>query len=175
MHWFPKHGKNMNTFRADVAALLKGATTTTTPSTPATPTVAIKAGDKVKLAAGAVYYGGKAIPAWVKADTWIVSQVSGDRAVIDKNVSGKNSICSPVNVKFLSVVGASAPAATAFSPYLVKVTADSLGIRKGAGTNTAIVGAITDKGTYTIVEEKNGWGKLKSGAGWISLSYTKRV
>ena len=31
------------------------------------------------------------------------------------------------------------------------------------------------KKKYTIVEEKNGWGKLKSGAGWISLAYTKRV
>lgn len=28
---------------------------------------------------------------------------------------------------------------------------------------------------YTIVEEKNGWGRLKSGAGWISLSYTKKA
>jgi len=62
-----------------------------------------------------------------------------------------------------------------FKPYLVKVTASALNIRKGAGTSHAIVGCIKDKGTYTIVEESNGWGKLKSGAGWISLAYTKRV
>lgn len=31
------------------------------------------------------------------------------------------------------------------------------------------------KNKYTIVEEKNGWGRLKSGAGWISLSYTKKA
>lgn len=62
-----------------------------------------------------------------------------------------------------------------FKPYLVKVTASALNIRKGAGTTHAIVGCIKDKGTYTIVEESNGWGKLKSGAGWISLAYTKRV
>ena len=36
-------------------------------------------------------------------------------------------------------------------------------------------------GTYTIVEVKEGkgsdagWGRLKSGAGWIALSYAKRV
>ena len=62
-----------------------------------------------------------------------------------------------------------------FKPYLVKVTASALNIRKGAGTSHTIVGCIKDKGTYTIVEESNGWGKLKSGAGWISLAYTKRV
>ena len=63
--------------------------------------------------------------------------------------------------------------------YLVKVTTDVLNIRKGPGTNYAITGQIKDKGTYTIVKESTGagatlWGKLKSGAGWISLDYTSR-
>ena len=62
-----------------------------------------------------------------------------------------------------------------FKPYLVKVTASALNIRKGAGTSHPVVGCIGDKGIYTIVAEDNGWGKLKSGAGWISLAYTKRV
>ena len=69
-----------------------------------------------------------------------------------------------------------------FKPYKVQVIAASLNIRKAAGTNAQKVGAITDKGVYTIVEEAKGntkypWGKLKSGAGWISLSpsYIKKV
>ena len=62
-----------------------------------------------------------------------------------------------------------------FKPYLVKVTTSALNIRKGAGTSYPVVGCIGDKGIYTIVAEDNGWGKLKSGAGWISLAYTKRV
>lgn len=71
------------------------------------------------------------------------------------------------------------PEPTPIESYLVKITADSLNIRKGPGTNYAIVGAITDHGTYTIVAESEGagaslWGKLKSGAGWISLDYTSR-
>lgn len=66
------------------------------------------------------------------------------------------------------------------TPYLVKVTADALNIRKGPGTNYGTNGSIKDKGTYTIVAESDGpgaskWGKLKSGAGWISLDYTKKV
>ena len=59
--------------------------------------------------------------------------------------------------------------------YKVKVTVNALNIRSGAGTNHSIVGCIRDKGIYTIVSEQNGWGKLKSGAGWISLAYTQRV
>ena len=34
---------------------------------------------------------------------------------------------------------------------------------------------IKDKKLYTIVEERSGWGKLKSGAWWISLKYTKKA
>ena len=76
----------------------------------------------------------------------------------------------------------STPAAPSgkFEPYLAKVTASALNIRKGPGTNYATAGTISDKGTYTIVEEQAGpgatkWGRLKSGAGWISLDYTSYV
>lgn len=67
-----------------------------------------------------------------------------------------------------------------FSSYKVKVTASVLNIRKGAGTNYALAGAIRNGGVYTIVQESTGqgatkWGKLKSGAGWISLDYTTKV
>lgn len=59
--------------------------------------------------------------------------------------------------------------------YLVKVTATALNIRDGAGTKYKAVGVIRDKGTYTIVETKGNFGKLKSGKGWICLDYTKKV
>ena len=53
--------------------------------------------------------------------------------------------------------------------FKVKVNSDVLRIRTGAGTNYAWTGRYTGKGIFTIVEEKNGWGKLKSGAGWICI------
>ena len=100
MHWFPKHGKNMNTFRNDVKAAMGGTSSETKPTTK--------------------------------------------------------------------------------TPYLVRVTDPSLNIRKGPGTNYDINGQIRDKGVYTIVDESAGpgatkWGKLKSGIGWISLDFTKKV
>lgn len=61
-----------------------------------------------------------------------------------------------------------------FKPYLVKVTVDTLNVRKGVGTSYGIATTISKNQVYTIVEEKNGWGKLKSGVGWISLKYTKK-
>lgn len=60
-------------------------------------------------------------------------------------------------------------------PYIVQITADVLNIRKGPSTVQPIVGQIKDKGKYTIMEEQNGFGRLKSGAGWISMKYTRKV
>lgn len=52
-----------------------------------------------------------------------------------------------------------------------------LNIRKEPNTSSTIVGklAYNDPNVYTIVEVKNGWGKLSDGRGWISLTYTKTV
>lgn len=54
-------------------------------------------------------------------------------------------------------------------PFTVKVLIPDLNIRKGAGMNCATTGKYTGKGVFTITEVKDGWGKLKSGAGWIYL------
>ena len=56
--------------------------------------------------------------------------------------------------------------------YLVKITATSLNVRAGAGTSYRVTASVKKNQVYTIIEEKNGWGRLKSGAGWISLKYT---
>ncbi len=63
----------------------------------------------------------------------------------------------------------------AFEPFKVKVTCDVLRVRAGAGTNYKINLRVYKGDVYTIVDKKNNWGKLKSGAGWICLDYTKKV
>lgn len=67
----------------------------------------------------------------------------------------------------------------AFTPYLVRVSITDLNIRKGPGTDKPKTGKFTGAGIFTIVEEADGkgaakWGRLKSGAGWISLDYASR-
>lgn len=59
---------------------------------------------------------------------------------------------------------------------LYEIITDSLNVRKGAGTNYDIVTTVKKGQVYTIIEVKNNWGKLKSGAGWISLNskYVKK-
>ena len=66
-------------------------------------------------------------------------------------------------------------------PFTVKVSISNLNIRKGPGTDYAKTGKFTGKGVFTILEVKSGkgstagWGRLKSGAGWISLDYATKI
>ena len=70
------------------------------------------------------------------------------------------------------------PATNTF--YKVQIGIANLNIRKGPGTNYDKTGQFTGKGIFTIVQESKGegatlWGKLKSGAGWISLDFAKKL
>lgn len=176
--WFKKYNKDMNNVRADVAAILKA--TTPPPAQEPEPqlppsTEEFKVGDLVGIKPGATYYTGKAIPSWVLAKKWYIKSIKGDRAVIDKSEDQKSSVNSPVNTKYLIKVAANTqPSTPAFEPYVIRVTANALNVRSGPGTNYSIKTVIYKNGVYTIVDKKNNWGKLKSGAGWICLDYTEK-
>ena len=76
-------------------------------------------------------------------------------------------IASEVNRR----LGASDAAGQSFT---VQITASSLNVRKGPGTSYGITQTVSKGQVLTIVQQQDGWGKLKSGAGWISLKYTAR-
>lgn len=54
------------------------------------------------------------------------------------------------------------------TPFSVKVIIDDLNYRSEPSMNGTVKGQ-TGKGVFTIVEVNDGWGRLKSGAGWIWL------
>lgn len=59
--------------------------------------------------------------------------------------------------------------------FLVRINATSLNYRAGAGINFRINGQVKRGEVYTIIEVRNGWGRLKSGVGWINLRHTTRL
>lgn len=138
--------------------------------------VEFEVGDLVSVLSYAKYYNGSSIPDFVKKQNWYISEVSGDRVVIDRNEDGSNSIQSPINSKYLVLVRKKAAL-----PFFVRVDISRLNIRTGPGTNYSLTGKYTGKGVFTIIEVRNGigsnsgWGKLKSGAGWISLDYATKL
>ena len=61
--------------------------------------------------------------------------------------------------------------ATSKAGYTVKVTATLLNVRSGPGIENSVVGMIRKDAIYKLLEIKDGWGRIASPAGWISLSY----
>lgn len=164
-------------------------TPTPAPSTPAVTT--ITAGTKLTLKNVALYASsGAATKAATRSGTYYVwsKDVINNRIRITNstaNVGKSGQVTgwiSYTDAKNAAGVTSTAPAT--FTPYKVKVTASSLNIHKGAGTNYGIRGSIKDKGVYTIVGESSGtgatkWGLLKSYEknrdGYISLDYVKKI
>ena len=230
-HWFPKHGKSMDTARADVKALMGNSKTqkveNTTDKTEnelyrvrtswedvksqigaytklenakeicdktqgyyvfnskgekvypeeTNDNISdndLKVGDEVSLVHEATYTSGKAIPSFVFNSKLYLREFKDDKtkAIISTLKSGP--ITGVVFTKDLVKYG-SLQMKEDFKPYIIKVECDVLNVRAGAGTQFRVNGQIRKNEAYTIVAENKGWGKLKSGIGWISLEYTKKI
>lgn len=91
-----------------------------------------------------------------------------------------HGICDYLGVKYIAYGGSTVAdivteAKNTPTGYLVKINTDVLNVRAGAGTSYPINTQVRRGQIYTIVDEVNGWGKLKSGAGYIKLSYTTKI
>ena len=116
---------------------------------------------------------------WQYTDKGAVKGIKGN---VDLDKSYRDY---PKLIKNAGLNGFKKPAKTTtsgFKPYIVKVVCKSLNIRKTPNwSNSDVVGVVKKNQAFTIVAEKNldgtKFGKLKSGAGWISLGnkYVKRV
>ena len=137
-----------------------------------------KIGQEVKLLAGAKYTTGTNIPSWVmKSKLYIREIYSNGNVVFSTQKTG--AVTGVVNPKYLIEYNASisTPSTTTstFNNYLVVVMTDVLNVRTGPSTGYKIVGQVKKDEIFTIIDEKENWGKLKSGAGWINLPYTKKI
>lgn len=167
-------------FKNRVKAIL-GGTAGNTATTAQNGSNSVKKGDTVTFTGGGVYKSSTAESATTQKNVTSTCEVTAVNAkgthpyhLVSKDGKG---VYGWVNAD--SVKGESAATQGSTGGYKVKITADVLNVRKGPGTNYGVATQVKQGEVYTIVaEEKNGsttWGKLKSGAGYISLGYTKRV
>lgn len=173
MHWFPKHGKSMDTFCADVKALLAIDTGAEEEKT-TEPTVTYLE----KLTTG--YYRVRKTWKDSKSQVGAYRILDNAKAKADEN-EGYCVFDNDGNVVYVpSATKAETKTEVALEPYRVRICITNLNIRKGPGTNYGKTGQFTGAGVFTIIAESDGtgaskWGKLKSGAGWISLNYATKL
>ena len=122
-----------------------------------------KVGEKVRVKESATQYAtGQALAWFVKGSIYEVTKVAGDKLLL-------SDIISWVWIDDVEKVSANTVIPTAY-PFLVEIICDELNIRQKADFNSKIVGTVKRGEVYTIIQEENGLGKLKSGAGYISLN-----
>ena len=168
-------GSGYYVFDGDGKVVYPKPAATTTPSTPTVPDN-LKPGDVIKLVSGATYVDGKAIPGWVFKSTLYCRGFRGDDVVFSTLKTGAvTGVVKKTSIQgFEGTIAPSTPAPTTKFPYLVIIDTNILNVRAGASTSTKVTTQVKRGQVYTIVAEDGEWGKLKSGAGWIHLGYTKK-
>lgn len=165
----------MGDLASKVTAQLGGSTSQ--PSTPSAPASGLGVGTVVNFAGGKHYTSANAASgSTAKAGPAKITAVSANAKhpyhII--HTDGTSNVYGWVDASAVSASGGSAAV-----NYTVRVKITDLNIRSGPGTNNAKKGVIKP-GVYTIVQEATGagaskWGKLKSGAGWISLDHCEKL
>lgn len=129
----------------------------------------ISVGDKVKVKTTATHYAtGQSMASFVKGSTYEVTRIDGNKLLL-------SDIVSWVWDYDVDKAG-STTQSNSDNSFLVEIICDELNIRQQADFNSKVVGTVKKGEVFTIVEEKNGLGKLKSGVGYISMNtkYVKR-
>lgn len=120
-------------------------------------------GEKVRVKESATQYAtGQALAWFVKGSIYEVIKVAGDKLLL-------SDIISWIWIDDVEKGSANTVVATTQS-FLVEIICDELNIRQKADFNSKVVGTVKRGEVYTIIQEENGLGKLKSGVGYISMN-----
>lgn len=136
---------------------------------PVTSSSGFKVGEKVRVKESATQYAtGQALAWFVKGSIYEVTKVAGDKLLL-------SDIISWVWIDDVEKVSANTVIPKSY-PFLVEIICDELNIRQKADFNSKVMGVVKKGEVFTIIQEENGLGKLKSGVGYISLNskYVKR-
>lgn len=129
----------------------------------------IVVGDKVKVKTTTTHYAtGQSMASFVKGSTYEVTRIDGNRLLL-------SDIVSWVWDYDVERIGSTIQS-NSDNSFLVEIICDSLNIRQQADFNSKVVGTVKKGQVFTIIEEENSLGKLKSGAGYISMNskYVRR-
>ena len=133
----------------------------------------LEVGAGVMLTKDAVFTNGKSVASWLFGKKLYIRRINGDDVTVSTVQSG--AVSGIVDKKYLKKYDDSLIAAPGFEEYVVIITGDVVNVRAGAGTNYKVITQVKQHQLYTIVDEKDGWGRLKNGSGWICLDFAKKI
>lgn len=129
------------------------------------PEYTFNVGDEVLIKEGSKYYNGTIPAKEVYNKILYVRQINSNGTIVVSDVKIeplKEMVYSKDIIPY-----------NGNNTYEVQITANLLNVRSGASTSNPIVKQLKKNTKCTILEEKDGWGRINYG--WIYLIYTKRV
>ena len=126
-------------------------------------------GDEIKILPGAVYAdSSNAVPDNAINTKLFVRDVDGDVCKIGRAMKGP--YLGLVNTKFIKLMIENN---AVIDPYIVQVVEANLPIYHSPSKTSGIVRRVDNTALFVIVDERNGFGKLQMGAGWVELAKVK--
>lgn len=130
-----------------------------------------KIGDGVQLIAGAIYLNNnKEVPTSLLNTKLYVRDVKENACTIARAKVGP--VLGDVSVENLRSIDGNI---AVIEPYLIHVPVDNIPLYHSANKNSGIIRRLNRFSLLTIVDEKNGFGKIKVGAGWVELEKVNKL
>ena len=132
-----------------------------------------KVEDEIRIIPGSTYASGAKMPTQMFQKKMYVRQIrSNGDIVIGANKTGPiaGTIKATSAIPFGDTL-----VQKGFTPYLVIVNVDELSVKAKPGVDYKETAKLFRNGVYTIIGEQDGWGRLKTGKGWISLEHVKKL
>jgi hypothetical protein len=128
-------------------------------------------GDAVKVLPNAVYVSGNKVSEDVINTKVFVRDIKNGNYVIAHSMK-KGAALGIIPGAFLKVYTDENEAV--IDPYFVKVPVDNFPVYQSFSKNSGVIDRI-NRGLFTIVNEKKGFGKVKIGPGWIELAKVEKL
>lgn len=130
-------------------------------------------GDAVQLLPGAQYIDGNKIKDWVFNTKLYVRSIKDNEVTISNIKNGLT--LGTVLIDFVVPYSEEPAAAINTMEAYPVIALKSTNIKNGAGINYRSICEAKKYDLFTITAEKDGWGKLQVGPGWINLNEVKKL
>lgn len=128
-------------------------------------------GDAVKVLPDATFISGNKVPSDVINTKVFIKDIKNGNYVIATSLK-KSAALGIISDKFLKIYTDENEAV--IDPYYIKIPTNNFPVYQSYSKNSGVITRL-DKGLFTIVNEKNGFGKIKIGQGWIELDKVEKI
>jgi hypothetical protein len=131
-----------------------------------------KVGDRVQIVTGAIYLNSnKEVPSAIAKAEAVVRTVKDNSCVIARAETGP--VLGEIANDNLKIVYGNNIAV--IEPYYIQAVDAKIPLYNSPNKNSGIIRRLDMFELLTIVDEKNDFGKIKKGAGWVELAKVQKI